>query len=131
MASKQIINEAATALHSYGYAVYVSRTGEHGFYTDGAAVVSFGGSWNFALDFSGNYRAAEGENVRFVGTGWMLDRSVGIPSEADADAYIKTLPPRWATGGLAVRRTTPEQHLKTYGISSGYTKFEPTQGDAA
>lgn len=117
---KEIILEICKALKSYGYAVYISKTGEHGFYTDGASVVSFGGQWEFSADFSGNY----GPPSRQCGTGWQIAAEQCIPTEEQARAWLNALPPTWATNGANVRKTSPEQHLSTYGKSSGYVLFE-------
>lgn len=124
MSKKQLVSEVAAALSSYGYKVYLAKSGEYGFYTDGKTVVSFGGSWNFSLDFSGNYGAESSEAARSVGTGWGIAKDMGVPSQEQTDAFISALPPRWATKGLTVLLTTPEQHLKTYGTSSGYVEFQ-------
>ena len=118
MGKEQLIHEVATALDSYGYDVYISKDKRHGFYTDGARVVSFGGQWNFCVDFSGNYKS------QHCGSGWLIAKEKGVPTKEEAGAYIKALPPHWATNGESVRQTTSEQHLATYGKSSGYTKFE-------
>lgn len=120
----ELVAETAAALHSYGYQVYISKDGSYGFYTDGKTLVCFGGFSRVSLDFTGCYTAATREIARSVGTGWGIAKDRGVPSLWDAKAYIKALPPYWATSGLAVRMTTPEQHLKTYGPSSGYTLYE-------
>ena len=113
----QLVHDTATALTSYGYIVYLSKNKQHGFYTDGRRVVSFGGQWNFSLDFSGNYQS------QHCGTGWQIAREQGVPTKKEAGRWISAEPPIWATDGEKVRITTPEQHLKTYGPSSGYEKF--------
>lgn len=125
MGKIQLVKEIATALVGYGYDVYISKTGEYGFYTDGLKVVSFGGSWNFSVDFSGNYKSQS------CGTGWQIAKEQGVPSKADALAFICAMPPSWATNGEAVKLTTPEQYLATYGKSSGFTKFEIQEEVAA
>ena len=114
---KQLIQNIAQALHSYGFDVYISADGRHGFYTDGRRVVSFGGQWNFSVDFSGNYAPS-----KTSGTGWQIAAEQADISKEQADAYISAHAPHW-TGNTNPIYTTPEQHLKTYGISSGYTKF--------
>lgn len=121
---QELIAHIAQQLKSYGYTVYVAKSGDYGFYTDGSRVVSFGGYWNFSVDFSGNYRA--GENARSCGTGWQMEGGkelTGIDMYT-AERFIKADAPRWATQGYAVTYTTPEQHLKTYGSSSGYTEVQ-------
>lgn len=118
---KQLIAEIAQQLKSFGYIVYLSEDGHHGFYTDGQRVVSFGGSWEFYVDFSGNYNA--GANARTCGTGWGIAKECTSITAEEAEKYVKANAPRWATNGLAVTYTTPEQHLATYGGSSGYVEF--------
>ena len=118
---KELIAHIARQLHSYGYTVYLAKSGEYGFYTDGKRVVSFGGHWNFCVDFSGNYNA--GENAKYCGTGWQIAKELTSISAEAAEIFIKAYAPSWAIGGRAVSYTTPEQHLKTYGKSSGYTLY--------
>lgn len=115
---QKLIQDIAEKLDSFGYAVYVSDDGRHGFYTDGQRVVSFGGQWNFCLDFSGNYRPS-----KTGGTGWGIAREQADITAEQARAYITANAPRWAN--IAPIYTTPEEHLKTYGKSSGYRKFKP------
>jgi hypothetical protein len=124
MTKKELIAELAKALHGYGFTVYIAKSGDYGFYTDGKSVVSFGGYWKFSIDFSGNYKPINSADGKLVGTGWQIDKEVGIPTLLEASDYLNALPPRWATDGLGVVKTTPEQHLKTYGVSSGYTLYE-------
>lgn len=112
----QLVHDTATALTSYGYIVYLSKNKQHGFYTDGRRVVSFGGQWNFSLDFSGNYRS------QHCGTGWQIAKEQGVPTKEQADYWINANAPSWTDNKNPVY-TTPEQHLKTYGQSSGYEKF--------
>lgn len=114
---KQLINNTAIALKNFGYDVYIAKSGEYGFYTNGKRVVCFGGQWNFCLDFSGNYLPSEQS-----GTGWQIANGRGIPTKEEAEFYINCNAPRWANN-LNPIYTTPEQHLKTYGESSGYIKF--------
>lgn len=113
---KKIVVDTAKALNNYGYAVYLSKDNDYGFYTDGDRVVSFGGQWNFSLDFSGNYAPS-----KYSGTGWQIAKEVGIPSAEQAKAYITANAPAWANKNPVY--TTLEQHLKTYSQSSGYHHF--------
>lgn len=115
----QLITQIAEKLCSFGYDVYLSKDKRHGFYTDGKRVVSFGGHWNFFVDFSGNYAP-----TKTSGTGWGIAREQSDITQEQAEKYIKANAPRW-TGNIDPIYITPEQHLKTYGKSSGYSKFEP------
>jgi hypothetical protein len=117
---KELIQNIAKQLKSYGYTVYIAKSGEYGFYTDGEKVVSFGGSWCFSVDFSGNYKS---ERMTSTGTGWQIAKEMGIITEEQAEQFIKACAPHWATNGIPVKYTTPEQYLKTYGSSSGYVEF--------
>lgn len=121
MSKKQLINHIAEKLHGYGYTVYLSASGEYGFYTDGDRVVSFGGHWSTMVDFSGNYAPS-----RESGTGWGIAKEQTDITREQADAYVKADAPSWTRNKNPIY-TTPEQHLKTYGQSSGYVKFEPAQ----
>ena len=115
----QLVNDIAEALTSYGYTVYLSKDKQHGFYTDGKRVVSFGGCWNYSVDFSGNYAQSQQS-----GTGWQIAKEQGVPTKEQADRWINENAPRWTQNYNPVY-TTPEQHLKTYGSSSGYALFTP------
>ena len=114
---KGLICAAAMALVGYGYRVWISADGRHGFYTDGRRVVSFGGPWEFMLDFSGNYRPTMSS-----GTGWQIAKEQGVPSAEEARAWVTANAPTWTRNAKPVY-TTPDEHLKTYGKSSGYTEF--------
>ena len=111
----QLVNDVAKALTAYGYTVYLSKDKQHGFYTDGKRVVSFGGCWSSSVDFSGNYAQS-----RQYGTGWQIAKEQGVPTKEQAARFI-TDNGLWANPNPVY--TTPEQHLKTYGSSSGYTLF--------
>jgi hypothetical protein len=117
---KELIQNIAKQLKSYGYKVYIAKNGEYGFYTEGVKVVSFGGSWCFSVDFSGNYSSKE---MRQTGTGWQIAKDMGVITKEQAEQFIKTGAPHWATSGIPVKYTTPEQYLKMYGSSSGYVEF--------
>ena len=108
---KQLIRSIAEKLHSFGYAVYLSKDGRYGFYTNGTRVVSFGGSWETSVAFSGNYAPS-----RESGTGWRIDDQCTDVTRQQAEAYIGACAPLW-TRNTSPRYTTPEQYLKTYGIS--------------
>lgn len=116
---KQLIAHIAQNLHSFGYTVYLSDDGRHGFYTDGRRAVSFGGQWNFCVDFSGNYKPSMD-----CGSGWQIAAEQADITAEQAQAYITANAPTWANKNPVY--TTPEQHLETYGRSSGYTEFQPT-----
>jgi hypothetical protein len=116
---KQLIQHIAGKLHRYGYAVYLSADGNHGFYTDGTRVVSFGGSWSTMVDFSGNYAPSKES-----GTGWGIAKEQTDITEDQARVYIAAHAPSWARNP---RYMTPEQHLKTYGKSSGYAEYKPAE----
>jgi hypothetical protein len=91
-------------------------TGGTVFYTDGQRVVSFGGQWESLVDFSGNYAPS-----KTSGTGWLIAKEQTGVTKDQATDYIIANAPQWAN--INPIYTTPEQHLNTYGISSGYTKF--------
>lgn len=117
---KQLIQHIARRLAGYGFDVYLSDDGEHGFYTDGVRVVSFGGHWRWSVDFSGNYRPTP-----MSGTGWQIAHEQTDISREQAERYINTNAPAWANREPVY--TTPAQHLATYGRSSGYQKFINTE----
>ena len=115
---KQLVKYFANKLVSFGYTVYIAKSDDYGFYTDGERCISFGSMWNFSLDISGNYKSTN------CGTGWQIAREICDFDKAEAEKWINTNPPFWATNGEKVTLTTPEQHLKTYGKSSGYTEYK-------
>ena len=119
---KELIKNIAEKLNSFGYTVYLSKDGAHGFYTDGKRCVSFGGQWNFSVDFSGNYLP-----TKISGSGWQIDKELSDITEIQAEEFITANAPRW-TGNTNPTYTTPEQHLKTYGASSGYSKYISKNG---
>jgi len=120
---KALIAHIAQRLKSFGYTVYIAEDGTYGFYTDDTRVVSFGGQWNFSVDFSGNYITSAPQQT---GTGWGISGGREL-SDIDAETarrFITENAPQWATRGASVvKYTTPEQYLKTYGPSSRYTRF--------
>ena len=120
---KQLVKHFADKLVSFGYTVYIAKSGTYGFYTDGKRCVSFGGMWNFSLDISGNYKSTN------CGTGWQIAREVCDIHIFAAKKWISQNPPFWATNGEKVTLTTPEQHLKTYGKSNGYTEYKASNNE--
>ena len=116
---RELIQHIAEKLHFYGFNVYLSKDKNHGFYTNGKRVVSFGGSWQFFVDFSGNYKPSSQS-----GTGWQIAKEFTDISEEQAQEFINANAPKWACTKDPVY-TTPEQHLAKYGKSSGYVKFQP------
>lgn len=119
MSKIKLVQRIAEKLHSYGFNVYLSKSKDHGFYTNGQKVVSFGSPWNWALNFSGNYKPGNS------GTGWCIAREISDITEEQAHDFINATAPEW-TGNRNPIYTTPEQHLATYCKSSGYVKFEPS-----
>lgn len=124
MTCKELIKSTADKLTKYGYTVFLSDDQRHGFYTDGRRVVSFGGQWNFMIDFSGNYTPS-----KTSGTGWGIASEKTDITAAQAARYIEANAPSW-TGNTSPTYTTPEQHLKTYGKSSGYKQHQPQEPTA-
>jgi hypothetical protein len=118
---KELVARIANALKSYGYDVHLSKSREYGFYTNGSRVVSFGGTWSWSVDFSGNYRS------NACGTGWQIATELSSISEEQAAAFIAAGAPNWATRGEAVTLTTPEKYMATYGQSSGFTAFSDSE----
>lgn len=113
------IQELAQDIKSQGFIVYIANSGNYGFFTDteGKHVVSFGFRGHFELKFSGTYRALKSGDATYTGTGW------GLPEGLTFDEMINATPPKWATKGLCVRKTTLEQHLAAYQLSSKYSVF--------
>jgi hypothetical protein len=117
---QQTVQKLADQLVAHGFTVYLAKSGTHGLYTDGQRVVSFQSEWIGSAKFSGNYQSKRS------GTGWQLAESLAWIDKEMAETFIKASAPRWATTEQ-VKYTTPEQHLKTYGPSSGYTLYQPSK----
>jgi hypothetical protein len=113
---KQLIQEFAASLHSFGYRVYISKNGEYGFYTDGKRVVSFGSSEAWGLNLSGNYAPS-----RESGTGWRILSDLTSITQLQAAQAIAANAPAWANKSPVY--TTPEKYLATYQDSSNFTEF--------
>lgn len=115
----------AAAIKSAGFRVFLAERGTYGFFTDtdGTRVVSFQHDLG-GFKFSGNYKAVKHDDVRQVGSGWVMGDVYNV-SKANLEELFRSGPPRWATNGLAVNLTTLDQHLKTYQSSSKYVEFQP------
>lgn len=109
----------AERLKALGFVVYLAKRKDYGFFTDekGERVITFG--FRDGGNLGGNY----GPPSRESGTGWRLDN---VPSDirtaADARRILYSSAPPWCGKGWK-NYTTAEQHLKTYGPSSGYERF--------
>lgn len=122
MNKKELVRYIAEKLNSFGYEVYISGDKRYGFYTDGYRVVCFGGHWEDYVDFSGNYSRSAG-----CGTGWQIAAEKYDITREEAEQMIKSNAPMW-TGNKTPVYTTPYQHLKMYGDSSKYVKFDDAYG---
>jgi hypothetical protein len=117
---REMINEVAQMILAKGYRVFIAESGTHGFYTDaqGSKVIGFqhvlGG-----VTVSGNYKTS---NPSSTGTGWQI---AGCFDPAEIDNSFAAHAPHWAVGLAKWRFTTLEEHLKTYGKSSGYVELTP------
>lgn len=117
---REVVEAVAKALKSYGYTVYLAKHGTHGFYTDGKRVVSF--QYDLvSVKYSGNYST---DLPSQTGTGWGIGEYM-IVSKDTAKEFVESNAPQWAVRGASrITYTTPEQHLKQYGVSSQYVLFE-------
>jgi hypothetical protein len=118
---KELIQKIAKALLSYGYDVYISKDGEYGFYTNGKRVVAFGSPCKTHVNFYGCYSSERN------GTGWEIEREMGVPTGIQAGRYIEADVP-YSLVQEAVKYSTPEQYLKFYG-GSRFEKCIPTQNE--
>ena len=108
---KEAATDFARAVAAQGLTVYLASRGTYGFFTDGRRVVCFSVGMFEGVRLSGNYRPS-----KETGTGWMIMNGA---TPEHAAAALATHAPRWAN--RAPVYTTPEEHLKTYGKSSGYS----------
>lgn len=118
-----LVKYIAEKLVSYGYIVYLSADKRYGFYTDGHRVVSFGGHWEWSVDFSGNYEPSKYSSR--CGTGWQIRGEQCDITKVEAWVYIHTDAPRWADNPNPIY-STPDQILARY-PASGYVKFEKAE----
>lgn len=119
---KENAAEFAQAALKAGFRAFLAKSGTYGFYTDatGSKVISF--QFNYLSPcVSGNYRTNQ---PKHTGTGWRISDDAETSPSA-LRAYFDTVPPRWAVGNARWRYTTLEDHLKTYGGSSGYEEIFP------
>jgi len=111
------INELATTLTELGFTVYVSVSGTHGCYTDGAhsRVVSFQSGLD-GVTFSGNYHSS-----RESGSGWRLHIPEHPLTEEIAKNLLYATAPDWAN--RKPKYTNIFDHLAFY-TASKYTLFQ-------
>jgi hypothetical protein len=121
---RELIQQVADKLHGFGYEVHISADGRHGFYTDGKRAVSFGGQWNFSVDFSGNY-----EPSRTSGTGWQIATEQSDISEEQSASYIKANAPSW-TGNTNPTYTIKGGDAPHKPSSAAQGKSTPTRADS-
>ena len=112
---KAAIREFASALVKQGYEVWLAGSEDYGVFTKGGHVLSFG--FDFGVTVSGNY----GPPSRESGTGWRISDN-GDPNRAEE--YFAARPSRQQCGDGWSYLCTLEQHLKQYGESSKYKRFD-------
>lgn len=108
--------EFADRIVGLGFRVLLAKDGRYGVITDaeGSRVLSF--SFNDGGHLGGNY----GPPSRESGTGWRLDAGpYDLKTADDVRGALYAQPPQWAGKGWHYL-TTLDQHLTTYGASSGY-----------
>lgn len=112
----QIIFEYAQEAVKKGFRVFISESGNYGFFTDkeGKKVISFGNQYG-VIKLSGNYKT----NMPYIcGTGW------GIYGYKTPEEAYKEYAPNWATQESVWSYTTLEQYLETYQKSSKFIELE-------
>ena len=119
---QEIVYELVGKLLEAGFRPFIAKSGTYGFYTDkeGSGVVCFQCDGFLGLTFGGSYRAKKSTDARYVGTGWRMDESP--LTHEGLKSMFNQRPPRWAVGDIEVHRTTLDEHLASYGKSSGYTE---------
>ncbi len=110
-----------------GFDVWLSSKGNYGFMgaKDGLVTCSFAVRLG-ELTFTGSYISV---NPKQCGQGWRIDKEFpltvpGIKSIMQAAQN----PPSWAHSGCSYRLKTVDEHLKMYGKTSNYYKFEGFHG---
>lgn len=119
----EAVKQLAQEIKAVGFRVFIAKSGTYGFYTDeaGSRVVSF----QFDLGgfkFTGNYKAVNSDDGRYVGTGWVMGDAGSVTPEGLTNMF-NSYAPNWATSGLPVKLTTLSQHLATYQASSQYVEI--------
>lgn len=110
--------EFAKRINSLGFTVYIAENEGYGFITDatGNRVLCFDSE---RLSLGGNYWPHSVES----GTGWVLEETMDrLRTAEDVSRALYSTAPLWCGRGFKTY-TTLEQHLKTYGPSSRYTKY--------
>lgn len=117
---KQYIQELSQKIKADGFRVFISGSGEYGFFTDkgGDTVVCFGvDDLTHAYTFTKCYQAVKATESNKVGTGW------GLQNNLTFEQMIKAIAPKWATEGVPVNYTTLQKHLMSYQKSSNYAEL--------
>ena len=110
----------ANHIKQLGFRVFLAKSKEYGFITDdkGERVMSFSFS-GLQESLSGNY----GPPSRESGTGWRLQqRPSQLQTAEDVRKALYERPPEYCGKGWK-HFTTLQQHLDTYGTSSGYQEL--------
>jgi hypothetical protein len=117
-------HDFAYRIKAMGFVVYMAAQGHYGFISDekGERVLSFQFP-GIENTLSGNY----GPPSRESGTGWRLEQSPeSLRTIDDVRRALYAYPPKWCGEGWR-NMTSLEQHLATYGKSSGYRLFGETK----
>jgi hypothetical protein len=121
-----ICKELATEIHNQGFIVYLAHPDKrfeptYGFYTDetGQRVVSF--QVDCVYSYTGHYEPSQGS-----GSGWSMRAPMRCKDQLQKVLHARA--PSW-TGNENPEYTTLEQHLKRYGSSSRYKRFNPAEPD--
>ena len=113
------IKELAKELKANDFRVFVSKSGEYGFYTnkEGDRVVSFGFDLG-TIKVSGNYKTS---CPRETGTGWRITDNFNA---SIAQQCLDCKPPKWAIRDHSYKFTSLKDYLDTYQKSSVFEEVE-------
>lgn len=115
---QQAIAELARELKSLDFRVFISKSGEYGFYTDiyGIKIVSFGIDLGI-VKASGNYKTSCPHET---GTGWRITDNFRV---SIAQQCLDCKPPKWAIRDHSYKFTSLEQYLNDYQLSSCFVEI--------
>lgn len=115
---KDLILKLSQQLKEKGFRVFIAKSSEHGFYTDnkGSKVISISCDLGI-INASANYKTSKPKET---GSGYRITDDFNAEK---ADSVFSAYPPNWALCGATFKYTTLDEHLETYGLSSGYKEI--------
>lgn len=124
-----IIKDLKERLESFGFVVYVAKSGTYGVYTDleGKTLTSFQYDRLEGLTYSGNYKGI-GCNI---GSGWRHENKCNyrLLNKATYESMLYSSAPEWATGGGKYYLKSLKEYMNFYGNQYNLTIDSKNQSD--